>query len=122
MIDTDSIKLNDLSIGQYLIEAVEGYHKLWSSDSGRNMAGSNTGTLLGIFPKLSLTFRKTTITELALILAELNSASITVTYYDLENKVSTEMSCYAGDVEIPIKKLNAYEGFSASVISNSKRV
>jgi len=122
MIDTDSIKLNDLSIGQYLLNVEQGYNKLWSSDSGRNMAGSNTGTLLGIFPKLKLTFRKTTITELALILAELNSANITVTYYDLENKVSTEMSCYAGDVEIPIKKLNAYEGFSASVISNSKRV
>lgn len=122
MIDKNSIKLNNLYVGEYLLDATLGYFKLWSSDSGRNMAGTNTGTLIGIFPKIKMTFRKTNGTEVALLLAELNKSNITVTYYDIESKTSKTMSCYAGDIEVPIKNLNTYESFNASVISNSKRV
>lgn len=121
MIDANSIKLNDLAIGQYLLQADLSYNKLWSSDSGRNMAGANTGTLIGIFPKIKLTFRKMIGTEIALVMAELNKSSITVTYYDLETKSSDTMSCYAGDIEVPIRRLNSYDSFTASVIANTKR-
>lgn len=121
MINTDSIKLNNLSMGQYLTGATLGYYKLWSPDTGRNMAGTNYGTLVGIFPKLRLNIRKTNNDEIALIATELNKANITTTYYDVESKTSKTMSSYAGDIEIPIKRLNSYEGFEASVIANSKR-
>lgn len=37
-IDKDSIKVNNISIGKYLVQADYEYNKLWSSDSGRNLA------------------------------------------------------------------------------------
>ena len=39
-IDKDSIIINDISMGNYLIQADFEYNKLWSSDSGRNLAGT----------------------------------------------------------------------------------
>lgn len=45
IIDKDSIKVNSVSWGQYLVEVKFGYHKIWSKDSGRNLAGTMSGTL-----------------------------------------------------------------------------
>ena len=45
-IDKDSIIINGISMGQYLIQADFEYNKLWSSDSGRNLAGTQKGTLI----------------------------------------------------------------------------
>ena len=57
-INKDSLIINGISMGQYLVQVEYQYPKLWGSDSGRNLAGDQTGTLLGIFPKLILQFRK----------------------------------------------------------------
>ena len=122
MIDKDSIKLDELSVGKYLLGATIGYYKLWSSDSGRNMAGTNVGTLLGIFPKIMLTFRSLTDSELSPILQKLNKSNVSLTYWDTELQQEKVLSCYVGDVEVPVKKLGKYQSFNASIISNSKRV
>ena len=45
-IDKDSIIINDISMGKYLLQADFEYNKLWSSDSGRNLAGTQKGTLI----------------------------------------------------------------------------
>ena len=37
-INPNSITINGVSMGQYITEAKYGYNKLWSSDSGRNLA------------------------------------------------------------------------------------
>ena len=71
-IDKDSIMINNVSFGQYILSAKYGYHKLWASDTGRNLAGVNTGTLIGIFPKITLQFRKLTKTELEAMLRQEN--------------------------------------------------
>ena len=59
-IDKHSIQVNGISMGQYLLSAKFEFNKLWGQDTGRNLAGSMTGTLVGIFPKIILTFRKLT--------------------------------------------------------------
>lgn len=122
MVDKDSIKIDGVSMGQYLIGATIGYYKLWSSDSGRNMAGTNTGTLVGIFPKVQLNFRSLSDSELNQILKLVNKANMTLTYWDTELQQEKSLSCYAGDVETPVKKLGKYQSFSVSIISNKKRV
>lgn len=38
-IDRNSIIINGVSMGQYLISAKYEHNKLWASDTGRNMAG-----------------------------------------------------------------------------------
>ena len=131
-IDKNSIQvkisgMNDyISLGQYLVEAKYGYNKLWSSDSGRNLAGKMTGTLVGIFPKLELQFRKLTKSELEILVPILDSARQSVIYYDPYKKTNTTMETYTGDYEIINKKIisndSKNEGFNCSFISIEKRL
>lgn len=125
-ISTNSIIINNVSMGQYITQAQYGFNKLWSSDSGRNLAGTQTGTLVGIFPKIILTFRKLTKAELEIIAPILDSASQLVSYYDPKKKQQTTMTTYTGDYEVVSKHIisgkTKVEGFTCSFISKSKRV
>ena len=125
-INANSITINGVSMGQYLVEVKYGYNKLWADDTGRNLAGTMSGTLKGIFPKLILQFRKLTKAELEIIVPILDSANQTVTYYDPNKKENVTMITYTGDYEIVNKNIiegnTKNEGFSCSFISVSKRV
>lgn len=125
-IDKDSIIINDVSFGQYIVEAKYGYHKLWGKDSGRNLAGDNSGTLLGIFPKITLQFGRLTKTQLETIVPILDSPSQSLTYYDPNKKTNVTMQTYTGDYDITNKYIvdngRTNEGFSCSFIAISKRV
>ena len=117
----DSITIEGISMGQYLVEAKFSYPKLWASDSGRNLAGKMTGTLIGIFPKLILQFRPLTKEEINTIAPILDSAYQQVTYYDVNKNANITMTTYTGDWELTNKNLNQNEGFSCSFISTEKR-
>lgn len=129
-IDKDSIQIkvgsgNYVKMGKYLVEAKYQYNKLWSSDSGRNLAGKQSGTLIGIFPKLILQFRKLTKTELEAITPILDSSRQTVQYYDPRKKATITISTYSGDYEITNKQIisgsRKNEGFPVSFIAVQKR-
>ena len=123
-IDKNSIVINNISMGQYLVEAKYGYNKLWASDSGRNLNGDQTGTLIGIFPKLILQFRKLTKSELELLVPIFDSQNQTTTYYDPYKKSNYTMTTYTGDYEIVNKAtINNHknEGFQISFIAVSRR-
>lgn len=125
-INKNSIVINGVNMGQYIVEAKYGFNKLWSNDSGRNLAGTQSGTLIGIFPKLILQFGKLTKAQLEVITPILDSPSQTVTYYDPTKKANVTMTTYTGDYEITNKNIisgNAKnEGFSCSFIAIRKRV
>lgn len=125
-IDKNSLIINGINFGQYIVQAQYSYNKLWSSDTGRNLAGTNTGTLIGIFPKIILQFRKLTKAELEVIVPVLDSPTQTLTYYDPYKKANTTMTTYTGDYEIVDKKIidinSKNEGFSCSFIAVSRRV
>lgn len=124
-INTNSITINNVAMGQYILEAKYGYNKLWSSDSGRNLAGTMSGTLVGIFPKITLQFRKLTKSELEVITPILDSANQTLTYYDPTKHQNVTLTTYTGDYEITNKHIinnsKKNEGFSCSFISISRR-
>ena len=124
-IDKNSIIINGISMGQYITEAKYGYNKLWASDSGRNLAGVMSGTLVGIFPKIILQFRKLTKTELEIIVPILDSQNQTLTYYDPFKKTNVTMTTYTGDYEITNKSIidskHKNDGFSCSFIAIRKR-
>ncbi len=126
LINKDSIKVNGISFGQYLVEAGFGYHKIWGKDTGRNLAGTNSGTLIGVFPKITMQFRKLTRTELELLAPIFDSANQTTSYYDPNKKANTTLSTYTGDWEVKNKNivdnLQKNEGFPIAFISNKKRV
>lgn len=120
-IDENSLIINGISMGQYIVEAKFSYAKLWASDSGRNLAGKMTGTLIGIFPKLILQFRPLTKEELNIIAPILDSANQSVTYYDPSKNSNVTITTYTGDWELTNVNLNENKGFSCSFISTEKR-
>lgn len=125
-IDKNSIIINNVNMGQYILEARYGFHKLFDNKSGRNLAGSMIGTLVGIFPKITLQFRKLTRSEVELLAPILDSAYQTTKYYDPNKKQTITMSTYSGDWVLSNKSIidenRKAEGFDWSVISTRKRV
>lgn len=120
-INKDAITINGISIGQYLLSAKYEYNKLWGSDTGRNLSGRFSGTLVGIFPKIILTFRKLTQNELVLIAPILDSGTQTLVYYDPSLNNYVTLSTYTGDWSIQNKGIMQNESFEVSFISRERR-
>lgn len=122
LIDKDSLIINDTKIAQYLISVHFGYHKIWSSDSGRTLSGDNKGSLKGIYPKITMTFRKLNEEEIAILLNIFNKAEQKVTFYNPDlKKTIYEASFYSNDQEFDQTRFGRVKNYSASVISNKRR-
>ena len=91
------------------------------SDTGRNLAGQMSGTLIGIFPKLILTFRKLSQAELNIIAPILYIDSLTVTYYDASTNSNKTIETYTGDWGIQNSSIGKNESFECSFIALEKR-
>lgn len=125
-IDKESLIIDGVNIGKYIAEVEFGYNKLWAGDSGRNLAGTQSGTLIGIFPKLKVNFIKLTRGELELLAPILDKPSQNVTYYDPVKKTNVTMSTYTGDWSTLNRNsfenvARANESFSISFIARKKR-
>lgn len=120
-INKDSLIINGISMGQYLVQVEYQYPKLWGSDSGRNLAGDQTGTLIGVFPKLILQFRKLTPQELQTLAPIFDSQQQNVTYYDPLKQSNITISTYTGDWSVVNKSIGKNEGFQISFIATSRR-
>ena len=122
-INTNALVINGVSMGQYLLQAKYEYNKLWGSDTGRNLAGTFSGTLTGIYPKIILTFRKLTQAEMNIIAPILDSGTQTLTYYDPTLNRNVTLSTYTGDWSYENKRVvQKNESFECSFISRRKRV
>ena len=126
IIDKDSLTINDVNMGNYIIQATFGYYKAWGDDTGRNtLSGNFSGTLKGIFPKITVQFKPMNQTEVEAIVPILDSATQSVSYYDPNKKQSVTMTTYSNDYEILCKNLmedgSTAEGFSCAFIATKKR-
>lgn len=125
-IDKNSIIVNGVSLGQYLTEVKFSYNKLWGEDTGRNLNGDFVGSLIGIFPKLTLQFSRLTKAELEIVVPILDSPRQTTIYYDPNKKTNVTMTTYTGDYEFSnnniISGSTKNSTFSCSLISTKKRV
>lgn len=97
--------------------------KLWSSDTGRSMTGENKGTLIGIFPKISVKLGRLSEDEMSAIINLTNQARADVKYYDAGTKTLVTASFYFGDVTAQLERqsLMYHKGVSFSIIANKKR-
>lgn len=100
-----------------------GYHKLWSSDTGRSMTGENKGTLIGIFPKITVTLGRMSEDDMSAIINLTMQARADVKYYDVGKKELVTASFYFGDVSAEIEKQRSmyHKSTSFSIIANKKR-
>lgn len=124
-LDKDSVIINNVSMGQYLLQVEYDYNKMWGPDTGRNLKAKMSGTYLGVVPKLRLTFGKLTQQELELLAPILDSAWQQTTYYDPVEGERT-METYTGDWKTLNKTTferhaRANESFDISVIAVEPR-
>lgn len=120
-LDKDSIYMDDISMGKYLTQVKFGYNKLWSSDSGRTLSGKMTGTLIGIFPKIIMSFRSLTTEELTYLAPHFDNARQTIKYPDPNKNKQVTMETYTGDWEIAYKNMKKGQAFDLSFISVDRR-
>ena len=99
------------------------YCKLWSSDTGRSMTGENKGTLIGIFPKITVTLGRMSEEDMSAIINLTNQAGADVKYYDVGSKSLVTASFYFGDVSSELERQSTmyHKGTSFSIIANKKR-
>lgn len=92
------------------------------SDTGRNLKGKFTGTLVGVFPKIILTFRKLTKEEMNIIAPILDSSTQTLQYYDPKSNANKTISTYTGDWSYENKRIaTKNESFECSFIARERR-
>lgn len=84
-----------------------GRHKLWGDDTGREttMSGKMTGTLVGIFPKLTVILYPKDSNDLQELIKVLDTAWQTVQYYNPKTKALTTLGTYTNDYDIAIVNL-----------------
>lgn len=72
--------------------------KLWADDTGRTYAqGRFKGTLIGIFPKLEVSFKPRSENELQSLIRELDKGNQTVRYYDPKTRGYKTADFYTND-------------------------
>ena len=117
----DLIKLNGKSF-KSIISYKLGRNKLWSSDTGRNMAGSMKGSLVGNFPKIMHEIEPLDAEEMSELELILDSASIEVEYYNNKYKCTCTADFYANDYEedLLLRTEMKYKSFSVNLIPNER--
>lgn len=125
-IDKNSLIVDGVNLSDYIVEIEYGYNKGWANDSGRNLKFEMTGSLLGIFVKLKITFRKLSQEELELLAPVFDSALQNVTYYDPVLKRLNTMETYTGDWSTLnrntfLNVARANESFTISFIARKRR-
>ena len=99
------------------------YCKLWGSDTGRSMTGENKGTLIGIFPKISVSLGRMSEDDMSAIINLTMQPRANVKYYDVGKKSLVTASFYFGDVSADLEKQRSmyHKGIGFSIIANKKR-
>lgn len=100
------------------------YAKLWAN-AERNMNGTVSASLIGIFPKIELSFRAgLTEDQVSSICALLDQPYFSVTFFNPKTKGTSTAQYYSSDytVEILDRSRGLYKEFKVSLVPVSKAV
>ena len=124
-INKNSLIVDGLNLGTYITQAKYGFNKIWSSNSGRNLAGTFNGTLTGIYPKITVSFKKLSKEDLEIISPIIDSQEQTLQYYDPNFKKMVTLQTYTDSYEYLDKNIIRdrikNESFEVAFISRKKR-
>ena len=126
-IDENSLKISIdggttyTNMSSYITGVKYEYNKMWGDDTGRNLKGTFSGTFVGIFPKIILTFKPLTKDELNTIAPILDSKTQKIQYYDPNKNATITINTYAGDWGHSQINVGQTQGFDCSFIIREKR-
>lgn len=118
----DTLSINGIVLSEIKEYKVQ-YAKLWAN-AERNMNGNISASLIGVFTKISVTFRPgLTQDDINVIAGLLNQPYFTCTYFDPATQNSKTETFYASDFDITYlsKSLDLFDEFSVNLIATAKR-
>lgn len=83
--------------------------------------GKMSGTLIGIFPKIIMTFRKLTEAELTYLAPHFDNARQSLVYKDPYKNANVTITTYTGDWETAYRNIGKADTFDLSFISTDRR-
>lgn len=119
-----------LKIGNHVVQKITkfdvGQNRLYAADSGRDLAGVNHATLIGIYPKIEVGVAQYSQSEMRAFLNAVDTGKhgLSVTWWDEKSgKVRTGESYYINDFTISLvdAKTMRYHPFEFNLIPNTKR-
>lgn len=121
IVDKNSVIINGISIGEYLISIVYGFFDTWSSDAGFNTnSGKFTGTFKGTYPKFTMKFRKLTPDEITYLTNNIfRKVEQTVTYDDPDGTRKT-IKTHKGDLQLDFHGIGKSDPFQYELVGNDK--
>ena len=86
------------------------------------MTGENKGTLVGIFPKITITGGKMSQTDMAAIARLTDQAQTNIRYFDPATMANRTASFYFGDLTSELARANdmTYRAFEVNAIANRR--
>lgn len=120
-INKDSLKINGISIGKYITEAIYGFYDTWSSDTGYNtLSGNFVGTFKGTYPKITVKFAKSlSIADLETLTTSIfRTTSQTIVYDDPDGTTKTIIT-HKGDLALKFTGIKKKEAFSYDFVGNN---
>ena len=117
----DLLKINNTALPG-LKEYKVTFAKLWK-DAERNMNGTVAASLIGIFPKIELTFRDAlNEDQIASICSLLDIPYFTVSFFNPKTKGVSSAQYYASDytVELLDRSRGLYKEFNVSLVTVSR--
>ena len=111
-------KIEGTDLTPYLRSYEVSYEELWS-EANRNMAGILKASYISTSPKISLTFRQMTSTEMSTVMALLDNHIFTVAWFDETDNSYKQDEFYRGEMKVGIRDLNTemYKELQVNLIS-----
>ncbi len=78
------------------------YVKLWAGDTNRAMDGTYTGTIIGIFPKIAITWPTLTGSQQSLLLSIFNKPSLHIEWWDAAKQQYNSGEFQTSDVNVGV--------------------
>lgn len=119
-IPTTLITINGVALGTNETESYKlTYAKLWKSAS-RNMNGTVTATLVGVFPNIEVKTTKLLFAKAQSLTAAVNAAYFSVTYWDTQTGTNRTANFYAADFDVVILNKCTYGQINIQLVPVSK--
>lgn len=121
-INKDSLIINNINMGKYIVEATFGFYDTWSNDTGYNtLSGNFQGTFKGTYPKITVKFAKSLSIENLIFLTNniFRTTTQSITYDDPDGTRKT-IDTHKGDLAIRFTGINKKDGFSYDFVGNKK--
>lgn len=118
-ISKDSLTINGISMGDYLIDNVGyGFFDTWSSDAGYTLSNRFVGTFKGTIPKFTLKFKPLTPNQITYLTNNIFRNPIQTVVYDDPDGTRRTITTHKGDLQLDFYYINKSKSFTYELVGN----